>query len=81
MTVILFVPDTKLYTLTFCNLSLLSKLSMNIQLIKKNIVILLLWVVATYCFWRMHWMFINKDHLETNMVKLVLLRIEKLLLE
>lgn len=44
---------------------------MNIQLEKKTIVVLSLAVVANYCFWRMHWIFINNDHLEKNMVKFV----------
>lgn len=78
---IILVPFTNLYVLKFCNLSLLSKLFMNIQLEKKNTVIILLLVVANCYIWRMHWIFTNNDNLETNMVKLDLLRIEGLLLK
>ena len=54
MPAILFVPCTKLHVLEFRNLNLLTKHSMNIQLEKKSTMILLLLVVANYCFWRMH---------------------------
>lgn len=44
---------------------------MNIQLEKKKDNDLLS-KVANYCFWRVHWMYTNNDHLEKNMVKLML---------
>lgn len=54
---------------------------MNIQLENKNTMILLLLVVADYCLRKLHEVFIDNYHLETNMVKLNFLRIEGMLLK
>lgn len=54
---------------------------MNIQLENKNTMILLLLVVANYCLRKLHEIFIDNYNLETNMVKLSLLRIKGILLK